>query len=455
MDNIVLITIDSLHHDYIGHLSDKKGHTPQIDSLATDNISCERAYANGIPTYFAFRSILGGRREVEDERPIGIPNNWRTLAEAFSNMGYDTAGFNAANPWLTPNSNYHKGFDTFEDFLSDTGNSRSENLLIELIQKLQHHIPDNLHLRDKLGYFARLYCTITGNYPIESSETVTNRALEWLKERNTTQPFFLWLHYMDPHYPWTPSATDSSPLEIAKTWHQVSHTYNKSDRTPTQQTLNRAKSLYSGEVSTVDNSIGKLVDEVYRKEDSIVCVTADHGTELGDHGGFSHGPDSLYEEVTRVPIVIAGDDLPEKTITDPVQHIDIPTTLTELATSDESVCDKGWAGKNLLEEQRDFSLTQVIYDYNPAVSEAGDSNTLNAVMKWPWKLHWNRHTGTVELYHLDDDPKETKDVSDQNEDIVTQLQDLVREEQDCLDQEYRTAAEITRIRSRLSQMECR
>ncbi|WP_276275073.1 sulfatase [Haladaptatus sp. QDMS2] len=452
--NIILITVDSLRVDHVGHLSNRVKYTPCIDSLAEKGASYTHAYANGIPTYFAFRSILGGRRDINTDDPIGLPIGWHSLADEFSERGYETAGFNAANPWLTESFHYDSGFDTFVDFLNDDSSGDETSPLVKGMQRVQHRIPEEGQLRDKLGLAARAFCSFTKNFPIKSCEAVTKKAVQWLNSRSSDSPFFLWVHYMDPHYPWTPASKEISSWEVARTWHEVAHIYNKSDQQPEQSTLESVNRLYAREVKNVDSAIGKIINHSSNDEKTIVCVTADHGTELGDHGGFSHGPASLYNEVTHVPLVLSGPEIQNRTISSPVQHIDIPTTLIELANSEsnkEFVYD--WPGNNLLDEQREFALTEVIYNYNPAASKTDTSGILCAIVCWPWKLHWNQHLDEVELYNLAEDPHETEDLSVESQSEVQKLKGLIRDEQKTTEVESRTATEILRIRECLRRLE--
>jgi arylsulfatase A-like enzyme len=391
---------------------------------------------------------------VLEQPPIGLPAKWKTVADVFSEQGYATAAFNAANPWLTSAFNYDSGFETFVDFMNDESASGMGSKLVDWMQQVQHLIPENGLLRDELGLAARTFCSFTNNFPIESADTVTSRATEWLTDRTGEKPFFLWIHYMDPHYPWTPDSDDVSKWDIAKIWHKVSHIYNSSSQRPDSETLSDVRQLYSSEVSNVDSAIGTLLDELNQlnlRDQTVICFTSDHGTELGDHGGFSHGPNSLYEEVVHVPLAVSGPGVPKEMITNPVQHIDIPATLVDVSELETSIpeIEYGWAGNSLLQSRRDEALLQVIYEYNPAVDTTAQSGTLNAIVDYPWKLHWNEDSNSTELYHLADDPNESDDMSDTHCEKVNNLKEKIRDEQDIVEIEHRTAAEITRVRNKI------
>lgn len=456
--NTVLITIDSLHPDFVGHLGGTSAQTPTIDALAADGMSAEHGYANGIPTFFAFPAILGGRRHIPEDKPIGIAEYWETIADIYSQNGYQTAAFNAANPWLTSDFRYNSGFDHYVDFLGEGSDGGIGGKAVELMKSVQHRIPVDGLVRDKLGLAARLFCCYTNNYPIEPAQKVTDAAIDWLGSRTNDEPFFLWLHYMDPHYPWTPRSSSVPKRTIGRTWHDVAYLYNNSEREPDESTIADVKALYKDEVSNVDASIQELIDaldEQGESEDTVMCVTADHGTELGDHGGFSHGPDSLYEEVVRVPIVLSGPEIPNETIEDPVQHVDIPPTLLDVSNVDpkRKSTSLGWAGTSMGHVERNRGFIQVVYDFDPTSEETPHADLLTALIDYPWKLHWNQETDECELYDLDSDPDERKDVSGAYPDIVEKYQRAIRDEQEDISVEQRTATEISAVRRSIAEID--
>ena len=116
---------------------------------------------------------------------------------------------------------------------------------------------------------------------------------------------FLWVHYFDVHEPYQahPGLTDGDSAEAR----------------------------YDGEVAFVDRELGRLLDGIRRLERPVIlCVTADHGEELGEHGGAYHGS-SLYEEQIRVPLLLAAPGLEPRVIDEPVQLTDVAPALLALA----------------------------------------------------------------------------------------------------------------------------
>ena len=133
--NVLYVTIDSIRADHVGHLGYDRPTTPRIDAIAERGTACTRAIASGIPTYYSFKTLLGGDPALGHSREIGLPDGTTTLAELFRDRGYRTAGFNAANPWLTRAYGYDRGFETFRDFLTDRTETGDESALARALTK--------------------------------------------------------------------------------------------------------------------------------------------------------------------------------------------------------------------------------------------------------------------------------------------------------------------------------
>jgi arylsulfatase A-like enzyme len=142
---------------------------------------------------------------------------------------------------------------------------------------------------------------------------------------------------MDPHYPWIPpakfladgSAGNLSRLDIGRIWHTVAHEYKKENASIDSETIGQIKQLYDAEIRRTDAAISRLVSTLKEQnefDDTLISVVGDHGTELHDHGGFSHGPDALYQETIRVPLLFHGSNIDHKD-RDLAALVDVPQTI--------------------------------------------------------------------------------------------------------------------------------
>jgi arylsulfatase len=188
--NVLMITIDTLRADRLGAYGFRLATSPAIDRLAAQGVVFERAISGASFTSGSHASIMASR--YTREHTIGYDNGGTrlegitTLAEIFNDEGYQTAAF-VGNILLDRISGLDRGFETYDDELPG----------VEVNRKLA---------------FERI------------AEQTTDRALLWLKNRDS-RPFFLWVHYQDPHGPYTPPPeykgrfkpefkSDESPLPV-------------------------------------------------------------------------------------------------------------------------------------------------------------------------------------------------------------------------------------------------
>jgi arylsulfatase A-like enzyme len=147
-------------------------------------------------------------------------------------------------------------------------------------------------LRDlELRWLAR---GVDPNVYYRPAEYVVDRALAWLDAGGTHAPFFLFLHFKDPHEPYVahpPDGTGYARLRVPD---------------PPAAMADTLRRAYDGEIAYLDEQLGRLVAGLERRglyDGTLVVLTADHGEELHEHGGWWHGT-TLYDEQLRVPLVV-------------------------------------------------------------------------------------------------------------------------------------------------------
>ena len=156
---------------------------------------------------------------------------------------------------------------------------------------------------------------------------------------------------------------------------------------------------YDEEIAAADLAaadIFRTVTELRPGRPNIFVLAADHGEEFLDHGGWEHGH-TLYDELVRVPLIVAAPDLAPARVETQVQLIDVYPTLLELAHVADSPAVAGVPFTDLLDGRH--------VDARPAFSELGDTT---AVRWLGWKCIYN---GRTELYNLTSDPHERQDVA--------------------------------------------
>jgi arylsulfatase A-like enzyme len=307
--NVLLITIDTLRADHLSAYGYRRPTSPNLDELAARGLLFENAIAPAPRTTQSIASMMTSLYpQTHGIRTLwgSLPRARATLAERFRNAGYLTAGF-----WTTTFLDEKRGLKQgFSDY---------ENTSIES----------------------------------DRAELVTDRAILWLADKvgarpdrgkkDRRRPFFLWLHYRDPHMPYSPPPEERLFTDRA---------YNGEFRDavlffPTKELMvynhlglidstdvAHAVGLYDGEIRYCDRQIGRLFKDLGDRgltDNTIVLLTADHGEGLSEHGYyFDHG-DLLYDSSVRVPLIVAGPEIPQGRVREQVSLLDVAPAIARLA----------------------------------------------------------------------------------------------------------------------------
>lgn len=282
---VVLICIDTLRADAVSALGAGAEKTPNLDALAREALVFTNAVSPAPWTLPAMASILTGTspavhgaRSPFDSLDEALP----TLAERLEHAGYLTAAI-GHNPFFRRKFGFSQGFHEYDvSPRLHLGSSFGSKILRRLLP---------LHFAETAG-----------------TEDLTRLAIEWL-HRNRERDFFLWLHYYDPHDPYSPPARYQPPTEPPSgLGRQFSRAQDIRSGNFVPSSAQRAwsRELYEGEVRYVDENVGKLIGalrELALYEDALIILVSDHGEEFWEHGGYEHGH-TLYSEVIRVPWLV-------------------------------------------------------------------------------------------------------------------------------------------------------
>jgi choline-sulfatase len=272
--NIILITLDTTRADRMGFLGAKRGLTPNLDSLAQQSAVFSRAYSQVPLTTPSHATILTGTYpQFSHVNDLGSPlgRDLPYLPDILRQHGYRTAAF-VGSQVLDPKSaaapGFDRGFDTYDAPFHIRGAGE-----------------DRYHSVERRGM------------------EVADSALAWLNQ-NPQGPFFLWLHFYDPHDPYDP---------------------------PPPFKAQYPQSPYDGEIAYMDSAIGKVLAALRKSglyDQSLIVVVADHGEAFGEHGEWSHGL-FLYDETIHVPLLIKLPASPHRQIDSRVGLVDIAPTLLQ------------------------------------------------------------------------------------------------------------------------------
>ena len=446
--SIVLVTVDCLRADHVGFMGYDCPTTPFLDSLAEESFVIPNAIVAGVPTYYSLPAIVASRFPLALGRDIlGIGPTEPTLASVLKGEGYSTAAFGAGNPYLSARFGYQQGFDTFRDFLAADSDHSAEKTsspvsqgwasrLNHLLQKLRPSMGPLGPFYDEL-YFR--YCQrvtpvpesldILRSYP--AADVVVDHACDWLLSVGN-RPFFLWLHLMDPHWPYYPkdaalSMLSQSPFTPQRARYANSF-WNRSDLQPDKFTRRRREifALYDAGIRWVDEQIKRLIGSLRssnRWDDCIFALTADHGEEFLEHGGRFHPPSHLFEELIHVPLLMhvpgARKQQQDKS---PFSLIHLPPTLLGAAELQVPV---EFQGRSLIGEMQrgaafdDVAISECVDGCtNPFHAENRMGPRILAVRESRYKLVIHFRSGVEELYDLESDPAERCALAPQAEKVV-------------------------------------
>jgi arylsulfatase A-like enzyme len=315
--NILFIVVDTLRADHLTPYGYKVRDTsPEIQRhLAAPGTVVETAYSQAPWTLPSVVSFMTGRYPGElladNAATYGIPDGVQPLAERLAAQGYDTGGF-FANPTLHEGAGFQRGFRTYFTPPAD-------------IEWIRRHADD-----------------------------LNRHAVPWLRAHQR-RPFFLYLHYVDPHDPYENPDMVAGRAQfmptytgpVAADWIHGIYA-GKLLLTHPDVDIPYIKALYDGEIHYVDRYLGALLDQIDPAvlKNTLIVLTADHGEELYDHGGWKHGQ-TLYDEQIHVPLIFRWDGhIPAgKRLAGTVRLLDLVPTLMAAAGAK---ADPAWQGFNLL-----------------------------------------------------------------------------------------------------------
>lgn len=283
--NLLLISVDTLRADRLGFLGHERPTSRALDALAAEATVFERAYSESGWTLPSMATLLSGRHARDHGATRftrAVDPRLPTLASLLVARGYDTRAF-VSHVLLQPRYGFDRGFQVFDASVLYAGDP----------------------------------------HRISSAAPLTDRLLDSLESQPLVEPFFVWVHYFDPHM-----------LYLAHP--EFAHFGS----TPIDR--------YDGEIAHLDRHVARLLDSLRGRgllDRTVVVMTADHGEEFGEHGGRLH--DTLFEEVVRVPLLVRVPGRAAARSQVLARQVDVaPTALAALSLR----ASPPWPGRDLLSE---------------------------------------------------------------------------------------------------------
>lgn len=442
--NIILITADSLRADHLGYYGYTRPTSPHLDRFARHCWQFTQAFSNGPNTPHAFPPIMASSYPLASSR-LGLFDAPVTLSEVLKSAGYTTLGFNAANPYLSRLFNYHRGFDEFYDYfdmstpVQKRAPSSNHSEIVPIPQMdLEQYVISEESLHRKAGLESEFHSQIFASLRKYSKPRV-----------------FLWVHYMDTHYPYLPQLESQAAFGILPVSKEEKFQLNiriRENMECSPDVRNRVIALYDAAIRQLDTKLGEMLGFLQQHglyDSALIIFAADHGEEFQEHGDVQH-KSKLYDELLRVPLLMK---LPfsqhGETRDELVSLIQLaPTILSLIGMQNPFIHD------TILNQQKSGFIAEASYVKNggPPV----DQQILN-IEPLPkrfcfrdrnWKLIVDTDELQPVLFNLVNDPFERKNVyrteSDQAMRLLAILDDHIN-----LEERQRLTYKITRVREKV------
>jgi len=393
--DVVVVVLDAAaagHFPFHGYARDT---APTLDAIAAESVVFQAAYAQASATPLSVYSYLTSRYplmnreapargEVAPVFPPGTPTLASSLAPRYARRGAFSA-----NQWVCRRLGYDTGFTDFRELWDEDATEPGQGV-------------------------ARL------------APRVTAEALRWLEAPGR---YFAYLHYLEPHTPYTPPDPFDTRFDPIHRGHvdgtDASLAPYRRTRPP-EAVVRNTVGLYDGNIAYVDDHVGQVVEALRARgtwDETILVVTSDHGEAFWEHGVRGHGL-HVYEEFVRVPLLVRIPGFPAlagREVDTPVQLVDLLPTLVELAGLDPP--EWGPVGASWVPwfvRDRDGTRPPVAWFRNHVGGE-----WIYGVRDGRWKYVTHFGRAPQELYDLTADPAETRNLAGSEEAVLTRLHDAM------------------------------
>ncbi len=433
MTNIVLVVMDTARYDACFESAD----TPNICRLCEEGTKFTSAFAAAPWTLPSHASIFSGQypsKHGSNATAKRFNPNAPSVIEVFKRNSYETVAI-SNNTWISGEFGYDRGFDKFHknwQFIqtdTDPVKIAREYDGFQQWKQLARYVFDG---NPAINTLNALYAFLQHKQSDNDGAKRTNEWVkEWLNNRDASDPFFLFVNYMEPHLEYRPPreyTEDFLPNSVsyseAMNVEQDTFGYIAGDLEMTERDFEILRALYYGEITYLDERIGELrthLEQAGQWEDTIFVVAGDHGENIGDHGLMNHQY-CLYDTLIHVPLVIQGGEFSEgKPRNNLVQLTDLAPTLLDAADIDAARFRSKTQGYSF-HPLSDSSERQYVYAEYMAPQPSMDAlkkrvselskevkkydRSLRTIRSKDWKLI-RGSDGTRELYQISEDKFET------------------------------------------------
>lgn len=440
--NILMVTADEWRADALGCAGNPVLRTPNLDAVAARGIRFTNAYTPAPMCVPARVSILTGQvPRTHGCMTNGItPTDNVSIVRLLRDAGYQTGAFGKMHFMPV----YHDlGFQTMLLAEQHGYGWRIDDYHRWLWE--EHRMVDWIDLWDQVSqfrekappWFESTYGALKSHLPEAAYHTtwITDRFIEYLGRIDSSQPFFAWVSYIKPHHPFDPPGRyaerydpDSVPLPPPDDFSTKPLVRGFDPRRAhfdvsawTSADIQRMTALYYGAISHIDDGVGRIVAALEAKGlagNTVVAINSDHGDYLGHRGFITKTPFIPYEDTIRIPFIIY----------DPRSTANGRTSNAFVSLLDLFPTFAAMAGVTHGHTVHGFDLSPVLCGDAEEVTDVAVTENpwgVVAIRQGRWKLMESHEQGACELYDLDEDPGERRNLYPKmaNSPVVHRLRD--------------------------------
>ncbi len=405
--NVLVLYTDDQRFNTIGILGNDEIKTPNLDALVERGTAFTHAHTMGgqhgalcAPS----RSMLMTGRPLFrlHEKGDSIPPVHQMMPESFAEIGYTTFG---TGKWHNDRSSFVRAFQTGENIFFG-GMHRPEQ---------GGHEAPQLHEFDSTGTYPRTDRRRVEGY---SSTLYADAAIDFLAEASSTnRPFFAYVSFTSPHDPRTPPETyanwyDPDSISLPPNY-LPNHPFDNGElnvrdellreRPRTEEIVREELALYYGMISELDAQIGRIMsalEDNEQLENTLIVMAGDNGLAVGSHGLL--GKQNLYEHSMRVPLIMAGPDIPANERRNHLVYIfDIFPTIAEYVNISLPPTVEGESLWPIIEDGQLPGRPTVFYAYR------NQQRGIRTSDGWKYIRYQVDGIETEQLFDLNTDPYET------------------------------------------------
>ena len=434
--NVLLITADEMRHDCLGVAGHPLVRTPHLDALAARGVRFTNAYTPYPVCVPARLSIMSGQY-AHAHGAMGngsmIPPGQPTIASLVRDAGYRTAAFGKMHFWpprtamgfqhmrLAEQAGAGWKVDEYHsDYLAQRG-------LVDEWDRWDQHQP----YRDQApAEYWESFGARPSALPEEHYHTtwIAEETIRWLKEQAYDRPFFAWTSFIKPHHPFDPprpwdtlydpatvpplgdpTEALAKPLMTAGGRRDPRRAFFDL-RQFSEEAFARVAAYYYATISHIDHHVGRMLatlQELGRLENTLVVFASDHGDYMGDYGLILKSPSVPYDALARVPLIVAGPGCRAGAVCDAL--VSLVDLLPTVAAAGGTPLPPFVQGQDLAPLLADSQVSDGAKAWRDAVFS--ETREIKAVRTEQYKYLYNSRLGIEELYDLQADPGERRDLA--------------------------------------------